>query len=247
MVIGNKCNLAYMTTLSERVTAALEAAGMDQSDLARRVGVTSVAVNNWCTGETKSIKGKNLLRAAAALKVNPEWLSDGLGPMKPSDFGSPIVTPLRPVRVIESDDDLKEEEIIEVPRYTVKASAGHGAPVLEIDTKGQPNYCRAAWAKSNGYKPENLFSIVAEGDSMEPHVPDGSSMIVHRQSEIVNGKVHVICRDNECFVKRLFRQMDGSVLVRSDNQALYRDIVIQPDDPNPLRVVGVVASVAYQP
>lgn len=82
MLTGLGDKLAYMSTLSERVHAALEAADMDQSDLARRIGVSSVAVNNWCTGATKSIKGENLLKAASALKVRPDWLAYGNGPMR---------------------------------------------------------------------------------------------------------------------------------------------------------------------
>ncbi|WP_179140838.1 helix-turn-helix domain-containing protein [Chromobacterium haemolyticum] len=81
MILSIGCKLAYMTPLSERIQAALEHAHMDQSELARRTGITSVAVNGWCTGATKSIKGENLLKAAAALKVSPQWLAYGKGTM----------------------------------------------------------------------------------------------------------------------------------------------------------------------
>lgn len=172
----------------------------------------------------------------AALQSGNLRASIGLGPA--------IQTPLRPVVVVESDDQVPEGMIV-VPRYTVKASAGHGEPVLEIDMEGQPNYCRSGWAQRNGYKPDGLFSIVAIGDSMEPTIPNGASLIVHRQQEIVNGKVHVICRGDECYVKRLFKQMDGSVLVRSDNQAVYKDALVQPDDSDVLHVVGLVVSVSF--
>jgi phage repressor protein C with HTH and peptisase S24 domain len=159
-------------------------------------------------------------------------------------LGPAITTPQRPVVVVESDDDI-QHEVFAIPRYRVKASAGSGEPVFEIDTEGTPNYCRSGWALKNGFKPDSLFSIVAAGDSMEPTIPDGASLIVHRQQEIVNGKVHVICRGDECYVKRLFKQMDGSVLVRSDNQTVYKDALVQPDDPDVLHVVGLVVSVSF--
>lgn len=236
-----------MSTLSERVLAALAAANMDQSELARRIGTSSVAVNNWCTGSTKSIKGENLLKAASALRVRPEWLSTGVGSMEVSIsevLGPSIQTPQRPVVVVESDDDI-QHEVFAIPRYRVKASAGSGEPVFEIDTEGTPNYCRSGWALKNGFKPDSLFSIVAAGDSMEPTIPDGASLIVHRTSEIANGKVHVICRGTQCYVKRLFAQMDGSVLVRSDNQDVYKDLTVSPDDTDALHVVGLVVSVSF--
>ncbi|WP_230371188.1 S24 family peptidase [Paludibacterium denitrificans] len=80
---------------------------------------------------------------------------------------------------------------------------------------------------------------------MEPTIPNGASLIVHRQQEIANGKVHVICRGNECYVKRLYKQMDGSVTIHSDNEKLYREINAKPDDPDTLHVVGLVVSVSF--
>lgn len=235
--------LTYMT-LAERVALALNEEGRSQTDLAKAIGVRAPSVNDWISGKTKTIKGENLLRAASFLRVRPEWLSMGRGPMRQDDLGPAISTPLRPVRLIDSDNEL-EDDAFPVPRYTVKASAGNGAPVLEIDRKGQSNYCRTQWAKRNGYRREDLFSIVTIGDSMEPTIPDGASLIVHKRQDIVNGKVHVICRGDECFVKRLFKQMDGSVLVKSDNQANYKDWIASPNDVDPLHVVGLVVSVSF--
>lgn len=161
------------------------------------------------------------------------------------DLGPAIQTPLRPVVVVDSADDINpDHDIFAIPRYTVRASAGDGEPVFEIDTKGTPNYCRGGWAMENGYKRDKLFSIVARGNSMEPLIQDGASLIVHRQEEVVSGKVHVICRGDECYVKRLIRQLDGSVLVKSENPD-YKDVEVLPDDPTPLHVVGLVVSVSF--
>lgn len=231
-------------TLAERVALALREEGKSQTDLAKAIGVRAPSVNDWISGKTKTIKGENLLRAASYLRVRPEWLSMGRGPMRQEDLGPPITTPLRPVKVIDSDDEL-DDGAFAVPRYTLKASAGNGAPVLEIDQKGQSNYCRYNWANRNGYRKDDLFSIVTIGDSMEPTIPNGASLIVHKSQDIVNGKVHVICRGDECFVKRLFKQMDGSVLIKSDNQANYKDSIATPDDVDPLYVVGHVVSVSF--
>ncbi len=236
----------------------------NKSDLAKFLNESPQSITNW---QSRGIPKGKVLDVARAIGVSPEWLASGSGPMLAGgispeadeivaalqsgramfsirpDLGQAITTPLRPVVVVESDNESLPGMIV-VPRYTVKASAGHGEPVLEIDTEGQPNYCRSGWAQRNGYKPENLFSIVASGDSMEPTIPDGASMIVHRQEEVVSGKVHVICRGDECYVKRLIRQLDGSVLVKSENPD-YKDVEVLPDDPTPLHVVGLVVSVSF--
>lgn len=69
------------TTLAERVKLALAGPPKrTQKALAQACGVTPPSVNGWVTGETKSIEGAHLLRAAAFLKVNPRWLGEGIGP-----------------------------------------------------------------------------------------------------------------------------------------------------------------------
>lgn len=222
----------------------------NKSDLAKYLNESPQSITNW---QSRGIPKGKILDVAKAVGVSPDWLVTGSGSMQAGGFplgdaagslGPAIQTSLRPVVVVEGDDQVPESMII-IPRYTVKASAGYGEPVLEIDREGQPNYCRSSWARRKGCKPEKLFSIVAIGDSMEPTIPNGASMIVHRQQEIVNGKVHVICRGDECYVKRLFKQMDGSVLIRSDNQAIYKDVLAKPDDPDLLHVVGLVVSVSF--
>lgn len=215
----------------------------NKSDLAKYLNESPQSITNW---QTRGIPKSKLLSVARAIGISAEWLETGVGEMVPmlATLGPAIQTPLRPVVVVDNDNEALSG-MIAVPRYTVKASAGHGEPVLEIDTEGQPNYCRSGWALRNGYKPEGLFSIVAAGDSMEPTIPNGASLIVHRQQEIVSGKVHVICRGNECYVKRLYKQMDGSVLVRSDNQQAYKDAIVQAEDPDVLHVVGLVVSVSF--
>lgn len=242
---------ASMTKLSERIELRL--AEMKKRDpkgkygpswLARRVGVSAPAVSKWLSGNTGSIKSEHILAAAKALGVRPEWLISGKLPIEDGVLSDPISTRPRPVVVVESHDQVDENYVIEIPRYTVKASAGGGMPILEIDTKGQPNYCRSGWVSRNGYRPGDLFSIVASGDSMEPTIPNGASLIVHRQTDISPGRIHVICRGGECFVKRLVPQLDGSVLVRSDNRDTYRDVLISADDPEPMFVVGLVVSMS---
>lgn len=229
--------------LGEALAAAIRMKGVSKADVARHFDVKPPSVQGWLKHGRISKSHIEKLLAYFSDVVGPEhWgiSSTGFGR---ADLGPAVQTPLRPVVVVESDDQVPEGMII-IPRYTVKASAGHGEPVLEIDTEGQPNYFRSGWAQKNGYKPDGLFSIVAMGDSMEPTIPNGASLIVHRQAEIVSGRVHVLCRGDECYVKRLIRQMDGSVLVKSENPD-YKDVLISQDDPIPLHVVGLVVSVMF--
>lgn len=239
-----------MTTLAERLRLALTTAQdrhpaerITQAWLARQVGISTAAIAKWFNGGTRSLEGENLLKASRALGVSPDWLAAGRGQMQAANLGPAIETPLRPVRAIDNPDQI-EHDIFEVPRYTLRASAGPGEPVLEIDEKGTPNYCRSEWAKREGLEQDKLFSIVARGDSMEPRIPDGASITVHKQASISNNRIHVLCYQGECYVKRLIRQMDGSLIVRSDNPD-YDDFRLTPDMMDEVYIVGLVVSVAF--
>lgn len=69
-----------MQTLERRLRWALERARIKPAELARRARISRGAVSLWMSGGTKSIKGENLSRAAAALAVSPHWLATGEGP-----------------------------------------------------------------------------------------------------------------------------------------------------------------------
>lgn len=70
-----------MSSLADRITARLKAVRMTPADLARAVKVKPPSVHAWTNGDTKTIKGENLLRAAQALRCSPHWLATGLGPV----------------------------------------------------------------------------------------------------------------------------------------------------------------------
>ena len=51
-----------------------ERAGLTQTELARRMGETKMAISRWKAGLTKSLSAKNLLKAASVLGVEPNTL-----------------------------------------------------------------------------------------------------------------------------------------------------------------------------
>lgn len=75
-----------MSTLKERLEIAMRGPPkVSSADLARACGIRPPSVSAWISGDTKSIKGDNLLNAARALNVRPEWLSKGILPMRPGE------------------------------------------------------------------------------------------------------------------------------------------------------------------
>lgn len=68
-----------MNTLAERLQLAMSRKNLSQADLARVTGAARSSVTNWLNGRTQNLKGKNLVRAAAALGVSTDWLAYGIG------------------------------------------------------------------------------------------------------------------------------------------------------------------------
>ena len=54
-----------------------------------------------------------------------------------------------------------------------------------------------------------------------------------------DGGIYVINYDGELFVKRVQKQLNGTVAITSDNKN-YGDIVIASADLNPLKIIGRV-------
>ncbi len=70
-----------MSTLSERIKKAAEAAGETQTSIAFACSIKKPSVNNWFSGETKKLKYETAKKAAKFLKVRVDWLAEGVGPM----------------------------------------------------------------------------------------------------------------------------------------------------------------------
>jgi len=86
-----------MTTLAERLSLAMSRRGISQAELARQCGVKQPSVHGWLSGKSKFLRGENLLKAAAALKVSEEWLATGAGSMEPGERTRPPQSqPARP-------------------------------------------------------------------------------------------------------------------------------------------------------
>ncbi len=56
-----------------------KAAGLSQSELARRIRVMPSAINHIESGRTKAVKADTILALAAALGVSAYWLETGRG------------------------------------------------------------------------------------------------------------------------------------------------------------------------
>lgn len=76
-----------METIGDRIKQLLEAQGISQAELARRVGVTRAAVQKWISGDTNNMENAALLLTARELHTDPAYLVWGADRKPP---GSPV-------------------------------------------------------------------------------------------------------------------------------------------------------------
>lgn len=134
-----------------------------------------------------------------------------------------------PIVAWETPEDLPQDQYVLVERRRVRPSAGEGALIFE-EEQAPPLAFTTSWIKREGLKRHNLVIVGASGDSMEPTIHDGDSLMVNLgQREVVDGLVYVLRYGGELRIKRLFRRYDGALIVRSDNSAKYPEEVIPPE------------------
>ena len=206
---------------SERLREAVKEEG-GRAEVARRSGIGERMLARYMTGGTEP--GLFTMRTIADAVRRPlEWFfgQDEL------DLG----TNLSP-------------DLVMVPRYDVRASAGLGAIVPSEEVTDYLAF-RRDWFTRIGVSSEHAILAEIAGDSMEPTIPDGALILINTAvHRVQNGYIYAIRREDELLVKRVQIRVDGTVVLISDN-ARYDREEFSADRAVDLHVVGQVVWNAY--
>ncbi len=211
-----------METFTQRITHALsKTTGIRQADLARACNISTASVNNWFSGQTHSLKGGNLIKVAEVLNVNALWLSTGKGPMRKKSPAE--LEESRRVIAYDLQDELPEAHVL-IHEYRIDLSAGNGQIAYELE-EAEPRVYSRHWFQRENINPLHVRRFRVRGASMEPVLFDGDTVLVNLEendpSRILDGKIYAIRYGEELRVKRLFRKLNGSLVLHSENP-LYR-------------------------
>jgi SOS-response transcriptional repressor LexA len=124
-----------------------------------------------------------------------------------------------------------QNDSIEVPLLNTTVSAGAGVPVPWNEEVVHKILLSKQWVRqqTSASSFNTLAVVTARGDSMTPTFSDGDVLLVDAAvSSIKLDAVYVLSRDGELFIKRIQRNVDGSLDIISDNPS-YRPQRI--DDP----------------
>jgi phage repressor protein C with HTH and peptisase S24 domain len=187
------------------------------------------------------MKSETARKVADALNVNRDWLECGDGPMRPGPQHSAPKQKVSPILQWDNPEDLPADDYVLVRQRLVRPSAGGGNLVFEEEA-GPPLAFTTRWVQNEGLKHSDLVIVEVDGDSMEPSIRHGDSILVDTGNvEVQDGKVYVVRYRDELRVKRLFSRYDGALIIRSDNYNKFPEEVVPPQDLNgQVQVIGRV-------
>ncbi|PPE80333.1 helix-turn-helix transcriptional regulator [Kaistia algarum] len=202
--------------------------GSTQAAFATDAGISQAGIHKLLHGGEPNLG--TLIALAKAGGVSVEWLATGRGNRILADEEASALTASLTTHL---------NEFAFVPRYEVSASAGHGLRPISEDISERVAF-RADWLREIGVSAANAAVLTADGDSMEPLIPDGALMLVDVSiREVRNGCIYVIVKDGDLLVKRVHRKVDGTVSLISEN-VRYDPEIISADMLDKLHIVGRV-------
>ncbi|EHT8069647.1 helix-turn-helix transcriptional regulator [Salmonella enterica] len=233
-------------TFADRLTYAMNEAGYTQASLGDAIGMAQPSVWKLTSGKTKNTR--KLFEISRVLGVRPEWLSDGEEPMRVDGMlpGNPNSTiPDESTWVALESWDSKtpiSSDEVEVPYLKdIEFACGDGR-VIDEDHNGyklrfSKSTLRRVGANSDG---SGVICFPARGNSMEPNIPDGTTVAVNtNDKKIIDGKIYAINENGWKRVKILYRSGPDRISIRSFNSAEY-----SPED-KPLNDIEIIGRVFW--
>ncbi|HDL7195551.1 TPA: XRE family transcriptional regulator [Yersinia enterocolitica] len=233
-------------TFADRLNLAMKEGGFTQGSLAEAVGMAQPSV--WKLTSGKANSSRKSVQLARALGVRPEWLSEGIGPMREDgvkphhpDSTIPPESEWVGVKAWDKNTPLDDDEV-EVPFLRdIEFACGDGS-VADEDYNGfmlrfSKATLRRIGANTDG---SGILCFPARGNSMEPKISDGATVAINTDDKkIVDGKMYAINEDGWKRVKMLYRTGPGRISIRSYNKSEY------PDEEKDLKDVEIVGRVFW--
>jgi len=233
-------------SFSDRLLIALQKAGIQRHGagawLAKQTGTTVKAANKWLNGESQPRREK-VQTISVTTGVRTEWLEYGTGEMQATqtqeDNKRDSHLNLGHIDAWDSDTPLNPNEV-EIPFFSeIELSAGNGFNnVLDIAT--QKLRFNVSTLNKAGVSSETVACCKVNGDSMEPILPNGSTVgLDTSQTKIQDGKMYAIEHGGMLRVKYLYRLPFNGLRIRSANPD-HHDEELSGESALDVRVIGRV-------
>ena len=203
----------FFTRIKETTSIA------SQHDLAKALGVNRSAITQ--AKRRNSVPQKWVLALSRSFQLSADWLEFGVG-----EASSTSVT-----------DTQHEAPTRIIPKVLAKLCAGEGSFEVEA-TPIEEHIFKESWLAQKG-TPSSMVLMDVVGDSMEPFICQGDTVLVDQSQTTVQAKnVYAVGVEDSIMVKRISLE-NSMVTLLSDNTA-YSPIVLQGDELLSFRVIGRV-------
>lgn len=184
--------------------------GFTQSELAKIIGVTPVAISKWELGLTKP-RPKYCQKLESVLGIS--------------------------AKVLMGTEKIKRSNYIEIPFYSdVCAAAGDGYVNQERCCNESIMVPLQAIV---GSQKKDVICISAKGDSMYPVFGDGSILAIDKSiTEIKDGMIYVVSHGESLRVKMLFQVLNGIRLCSFN--PMFKDEEYSNVDLKEFKIIGKV-------
>ncbi|WP_162174110.1 S24 family peptidase [Herminiimonas sp. CN] len=193
-------------------------------------GHSRANISHWETGKHEP----SLQQLLAISKITGKKLPPGI-------IGSPNGENISNITAIHPDD-APQDDVVYVPESKIAFSAGNGrTATFELIEDQEPATYRLSWFQKEGMNPDRVRRFRVSGDSMEPMLFARDTILVNQdETTIVDGNTYAIRYGDELRVKRIFKRLDGTLILHSINP-MYKDEEVSPDLANEhIAVIGRV-------
>jgi phage repressor protein C with HTH and peptisase S24 domain len=216
--------------MHERLKKARKHAGLTQEKFGEKLGLKQTQVRDIESGKQK-VSAELAELMEKNFYISGWWLLTGKGEMIPSESKN--------LPVAQNEPHNNDE--VSVNYYPdIFAAAGYGA------TNGDSAPEIMTVSRSFLFNMFGLTSFVGidiihvVGDSMEPFIPNGETILLQRTHEARNNQVVIARIGGDIFVKRLLRDPLGRWAKLVSDNSLYPDIDLNQEEMQQLEIIGIV-------
>jgi phage repressor protein C with HTH and peptisase S24 domain len=176
-------------------------------------------------GDTKNTRFS--IQIAQVLGISIDEVAALTGERRTST--TPEAVMLGPIEVWDDETPLDDDEI-EVPLLKeVQLSAGSGRAVTHHQVRSKLRFGKLT-LRRQGVEPDNAVCVTVSGNSMEPVLPNGSTVGVDQgKKEFKDGDIYALSHNDELRIKMLYRLPLGGIRMRSFNRDEYPDEEYTPE------------------
>ncbi len=178
-------------TTGERIKCRRKELSMSAEQLAEKVNLSPATIYRYEKGDIEKVPADILKKVARALNSSPAYLMGWESENKP-----PIPAGFQPLP--------KRDR---VPRVGQIAC---GEPITAEENIDAYDEVPSAWHAD--------FTLLCQGDSMEPKIKDSDIVAIHSQPMVENGQIAAVLIDGEATLKRVFI-FEDHIELRAENPA----------------------------